>query len=65
MVEIEPKPLRSDIGFFTRAGFVDKLTSGNLVHVPLAEPDLSATEIGLLIFAIGSPIQQCRLSPQI
>lgn len=37
------------IGFFTPTGFVDELKSGELVHVPLAEPDLSASEIGLLI----------------
>jgi DNA-binding transcriptional LysR family regulator len=37
------------IGFFTPTGFVDELQSGRLVHVPLAEPDLSASEIGLLI----------------
>lgn len=37
------------IGFFTPTGFVDELKTGSLVHVPLAEPDLSASEIGLLI----------------
>lgn len=37
------------IGFFTAAGFVDELKSGRLVHVPLAEPELSQSEIGLLI----------------
>lgn len=37
------------IGFFTPLGFVDELKAGELVHVPLAEPDLSASEIGLLI----------------
>jgi len=37
------------IGFFTPTGFVDELKNGSLVHVPLAEPDLSASEIGLLI----------------
>jgi DNA-binding transcriptional LysR family regulator len=37
------------IGFFTPLGFVDELKAGALVHVPLAEPDLSASEIGLLI----------------
>jgi DNA-binding transcriptional LysR family regulator len=37
------------IGFFTPTGFVDELATGSLVHVPLAEPDLSASEIGLLI----------------
>jgi DNA-binding transcriptional LysR family regulator len=37
------------IGFFTPLGFVDELKAGELIHVPLAEPDLSASEIGLLI----------------
>ncbi len=37
------------IGFFTPTGFVDELKAGELVHVPLAEPELSASEIGLLI----------------
>lgn len=37
------------IGFFTPTGFVDELKRRELVHVPLAEPDLSASEIGLLI----------------
>lgn len=37
------------IAFFTPTGFVDELKAGTLVHVPLAEPDLSASEIGLLI----------------
>ncbi len=37
------------IGFFTPTGFVEELKSGELVHVPLAEPELSASEIGLLI----------------
>ncbi|MCV3243285.1 LysR family transcriptional regulator [Mesorhizobium sp. ZC-5] len=37
------------IGFFTPTGFVDELKAGELIHVPLAEPDLSASEIGLLI----------------
>ena len=37
------------LGFFTAAGFVDELKSGELVHVPLAEPELTQSEIGLLI----------------
>src|SRR5690606_26412483 len=37
------------IGFFTPTGFVDELKAGHLVHVPLAEPALSASEIGLLM----------------
>ena len=37
------------IGFFTPTGFVDELKSGALVHVPLGEPELTASEIGLLV----------------
>lgn len=37
------------IGFFTPAGFIEDLQAGELVHVPLAEPELSRSEIGLLI----------------
>lgn len=37
------------IGFFTPTGFIDDLKAGNLVHVPLLEPELSASEIGLLV----------------
>lgn len=37
------------IGFFTPTGFVDELKRGELVHIPLAEPHLSASEVGLLV----------------
>ncbi len=37
------------IAFFTQAGYVDELKAGDLVHVPLAEPELSQSEIGLLV----------------
>lgn len=37
------------IAFFTPTGFVEELNAGELVFVPLAEPDFSASEIGLLI----------------
>ena len=37
------------IGFFTPTGFVDELSAGELVHVPLAEADLAGSEIGLLV----------------
>ncbi|WP_202311032.1 MULTISPECIES: LysR family transcriptional regulator [unclassified Mesorhizobium] len=37
------------IGFFTPAGFINELKAGELVHVPLTEPDLSLSEIGVLI----------------
>lgn len=37
------------IAFFTPTGFVEELKAGELVCVPLAEPDLSSSEIALLI----------------
>jgi DNA-binding transcriptional LysR family regulator len=37
------------IGFFTSTGFVEELARGELVHVPLAEPGLANSEIGLLV----------------
>jgi len=37
------------IGFFTPTGFISELKSRELVHVPLAEPDLSSNEIGVLV----------------
>jgi len=37
------------IGFFTPTGFINELKARELVHVPLAEPDLSSSEIGVLI----------------
>ena len=37
------------IGFFTPAGFVDEISRGELVHVPLADAGLAASEIGLFV----------------
>lgn len=37
------------IAFFTPTGFVEELKTGQLVYVPLAEPELSQSEIGLLV----------------
>lgn len=37
------------IAFFTPTGFVEELKAGDLVYVPLAEPELSQSEIGLLV----------------
>lgn len=37
------------IAFFTPTGFVEELKAGELVYVPLAEPELSQSEIGLLV----------------
>jgi DNA-binding transcriptional LysR family regulator len=37
------------LGFFTPTGFVDEIASGELAHVPLAEPGLAASEIGLFV----------------
>jgi len=37
------------VGFFTPTGFVDEIAKGELVHVPLAEPGLAASAIGLFV----------------
>jgi DNA-binding transcriptional LysR family regulator len=37
------------LGFFTPTGFVDELSRGELIHRPLAEPGLAASEIGLFV----------------
>jgi hypothetical protein len=37
------------IGFFTPIGFIEEIERGDLVHVPLAEPRLSDSEIGILV----------------
>ncbi len=37
------------IGFFTPVGFLDEIRRGELVHVPLAEPRLSDSRIGVLV----------------
>jgi DNA-binding transcriptional LysR family regulator len=42
------------LGFFTPTGFVDEIAAGELVHVPLAEPGLAASEIGLFVHRVRS-----------
>jgi DNA-binding transcriptional LysR family regulator len=42
------------VGFFTPTGFVDEIASGELVHVPLSEPGLAASEIGLFVHRVRS-----------
>jgi len=37
------------LGFYTPTGFMDELRSGELVHVPLCERELAATEWGLFV----------------
>jgi DNA-binding transcriptional LysR family regulator len=37
------------IGFFTPVGIVDEIARGDLVHVPLAEPSLANSAIGILV----------------
>ena len=37
------------IGFFTPTGFIEEIASGELVHRPLAEPGMAASEIGLFV----------------
>lgn len=50
-LQMTKEVIRSGIGlgFFTPLGFISELQAGELVHVPLVEPDLSHSEIGLLI----------------
>lgn len=37
------------IGFFTPVGFIEEIRSGALVHVPLAEPRLADSAIGIMV----------------
>jgi DNA-binding transcriptional LysR family regulator len=37
------------IGFFTPVGFIDEIKRGELVHIPLAEPWLADSELGILV----------------
>ena len=37
------------IGFFTPVGFLDEIRRGELVHVPLVEPGLAQSRIGILV----------------
>ena len=37
------------VGFFTPAGFIDEIARGELVHRPLVEPGLAASEIGVFV----------------
>lgn len=37
------------IGFFTPVGFIDEIRNGELVHVPLAEPGLVDSRVGILV----------------
>ena len=37
------------IGFFTPVGFADEIKRGELVHVPLAEPELGDSRIGIIV----------------
>jgi DNA-binding transcriptional LysR family regulator len=45
------------IGFVSPIGFLDEIRAGELVHVPLAEPGLASSRIGILV------PRQRRLSP--
>ena len=37
------------IGFFTPVGFADEIRRGDVVHVPLAEPALGDSQIGIIV----------------
>ena len=50
-IEFMRQTILSDlgIGFFTPIGFADEIRSGELVHVPLAEPGLDDSRIGIIV----------------
>jgi DNA-binding transcriptional LysR family regulator len=49
------------LGFFTPVGFLDEIAAGELVHVPLAEPELSESEIGVIVPADRQPTFPARI----
>ncbi|MBN9060916.1 MAG: hypothetical protein BGP06_15975 [Rhizobiales bacterium 65-9] len=50
------------IGFFTPVGFIDEIKRGELVHVPLAEPWLTDSEIGILLPSGRTPTPAARVA---
>lgn len=50
------------IGFFTPVGFIDEIKRRELVHVPLAEPWLADSEIGVLMPRGRSPSAPVRVA---
>ena len=37
------------IGFFTKVGFIEEIRRGELIHVPLSEPQLARSEMGVFV----------------
>lgn len=50
------------VGFFTPVGFADEIRRGELVHVPLAEPWLTDSEIGILLPRGKTPTPATRVA---
>ena len=50
------------IGFFTPVGFIDEIKSKVLVHVPLAEPWLADSEIGVIVPRARPPSAPARVA---
>jgi len=48
------------IGFYTPTGFVDEITRGELVCVPLTAPGLASSEIGLFVHRARADLPQVR-----
>lgn len=53
------------IGFFTPVGFIDEIRRKELVHVPLAEPWLTDSEIGILTPRNRVPTAQARVTMEL
>lgn len=50
------------IGFFTPIGFVDEIRRGELVHVPLSEPGLAQSRIGIMVPRARRPSLAAKLA---
>jgi DNA-binding transcriptional LysR family regulator len=50
------------IGFFTPIGFIDEIERRELVHIPLAEPWLADSELGILVPRGRSPSAPVRVA---
>jgi DNA-binding transcriptional LysR family regulator len=50
------------IGFFTPIGFIDEIRRGELVHVPLTEPGLADSRIGVVVPRARRPSPPAQLT---
>ena len=50
------------VGFFTPIGFIDEIERRELVHIPLAEPWLADSELGILVPRDRSPSAPVRVA---